>query len=86
MHSPQTIAWYSFTVIATVSWTVQSDKQELMLSGNIRYVYVLGNVLVTYNLMLIALAYVSSTVPWTGHQSPTVQFKKELRYLTNKLK
>jgi hypothetical protein len=25
------------------------------------YVFVLGNVLVTYNLMLIALAYVSST-------------------------
>ena len=23
VHSPQTIAWYSFTVIGTVNWTVQ---------------------------------------------------------------
>ena len=25
VHSPQTIAWYSFTVIATVKWRVQFD-------------------------------------------------------------
>jgi hypothetical protein len=25
VHSPQTIAWYFFTVIATVNWTVQLD-------------------------------------------------------------
>ena len=62
MHSPQTISWYTFTVIATVHWTVQLDEQEFKLSANIRYIYVLGND-VTYNLMLIALAYVSSTVP-----------------------
>jgi 2-polyprenyl-3-methyl-5-hydroxy-6-metoxy-1,4-benzoquinol methylase len=30
---------------------------------------VLGNVLVTYNLMLIVLAYVNSTVPQGTHQS-----------------
>jgi hypothetical protein len=69
VHSPQTIAWYYFTVIATVNWTVQLDQQEFKLSANIRHVYILGNVLVTYNLMLIALAYVSSTVPWMGHRS-----------------
>ena len=36
-HSPQTIAWYYFTVIAIVNWTVRLDKQEY-----IRYVYFLG--------------------------------------------
>ena len=65
VQSPQTLAWYSFTVIATV----QLDEQEFKLSANIRYVYVLGNFLVTYNLMLIALAYVSSTVPGGTHRS-----------------
>jgi hypothetical protein len=44
-------------------------EERLTLSTNIRYVYVLGNLLVTYNLMLIALANVSSTVQWKGHQS-----------------
>ena len=63
------IAWYSFTLIATVNGTVQLDEQEFKLSANIRYVYVLGSVCVTYNLMLIALAYVSSTIPWEGHRS-----------------
>ena len=63
VHSPQTIAWYYFTVIATVHWNVQLDKQEVKLSVSIRYVDSLGNVLVTYNLILIALAYVSSTIP-----------------------
>ena len=61
MPSPQTIAWYYFTVIATVNWAVHLDYQAFKLSAHIRYVYVLGNVLVTYNLRLIALAYVSST-------------------------
>jgi hypothetical protein len=65
VHSPQTIAWYSLTVIATVNWTVQLE-QIFKLSANIRYAYVLRNFLVTYNLMLIALAYVSSTVPNPG--------------------
>ena len=54
---------YYFTEIAAVNWTVQLDKQEFKLSANIRYVYVLGDVLVTYNLMLNALAYASSTGP-----------------------
>ena len=44
---------------------MQLDEQEWKLSANIRYVYVLGNVLVTYNLMLIA-TYLSSTVPPSG--------------------
>jgi hypothetical protein len=34
------------TVIATVDWTVQLDEQEFKLPANIRYVYVLGNVLI----------------------------------------
>ena len=55
---------------------MQLDEQIFKLSANIRYVYVLGNVLVTYNLMLIALGYVSSTVPWTRQQSP-----RRLKYL-----
>ena len=63
------VHWITFTVIATVNWTVQLDEQEFMLSANIRYVYVLGNVLVTYNLMRIASARVSSTVLWKGHRS-----------------
>ena len=46
VHSTQIIAWYYFTLIATVNWTVQLDEQEFKMS-------------VTYNLMLIALAYVS---------------------------
>jgi hypothetical protein len=46
VHSPQTIAWYYFTVIVTVNWTVQLDQQKFKLSAHIRYVYVLGNVLV----------------------------------------
>ena len=62
VHSPQTVAWYYFTVIATVNWTVQLDYQEFKLSAHIRYVYVLGNVFVTYKLMLNTLAYVNSTV------------------------
>ena len=33
----QTIARYS-SLIATVNWTVQLDKQEFKLSANIRYV------------------------------------------------
>ena len=69
VHSPQTIAWHFFTVIATV----QLDEQEFKLCANIRYIYVLGNVLVTYNLMLMALAYVSSTVPWKGHRSRRIK-------------
>ena len=41
-----------------------------MFSANIKYVYVLGNVIVTYNLMLITLPHVSSTVPAGGtHRS-----------------
>jgi hypothetical protein len=63
VHSPQTLAWNYFTVIATVNWTLQLFEQEFKLSANIRYVYVLGNSLVTYNLTRIALAYVSLTVP-----------------------
>jgi hypothetical protein len=47
---------------------VQLDEQEFKLSDNIRYVYFLGNVLVMYNLMLIRLAYVSSTVTRGTHQ------------------
>ena len=69
MHTLQTIARYYFTVIATVNRTVQLDEQEFKLSAHIRYVYVLGDVLVTDNFMLIALAYASSTVPWKGHRS-----------------
>ena len=42
------------------------------LSAISRNVYVLGNVLVTYNLMLITLAYVSSTIPWKGQQSQRI--------------
>jgi hypothetical protein len=42
-----------------------------MLSANIRYVYDLGNFCVTYNLMLITLAYVSSTVQWGTSGGPT---------------
>ena len=60
VQSPQTVAWYYFTVIETVKWTVQLDLQEFKLSANSQYACVLGNVLI-YNLMLIALAYVSST-------------------------
>jgi hypothetical protein len=56
VHSPQTIALYFFAVIATVNWTVQLDKEEFKLSAHVRHVYVLGNVLVTYNNMLITLA------------------------------
>jgi hypothetical protein len=79
VHSPQTIAWYSFTVIATVNLTMQLDEQELKLSAHIRYVYVLGNVLVTYNVMLITLAHISSTVQRVGHRS--VEILK--RFLTS---
>ena len=68
LHSPQTIAWCTFTVIATVNWTVQLDKQSFELSANIRNVYVLGNVLVTNILMLIALVYVSSTISRGTHR------------------
>ena len=41
VHSPQTVAQYSFTVKATVNSTVQLDEQEFKLSAKIRYVYVL---------------------------------------------
>ena len=42
------------------------EMQEFKLSAHIRHVYVLGNVHVTYNLMVMTLAYVSLTVPWGG--------------------
>ena len=35
------------------NWTVQLDEQECKLSAHIRYVYVLGNVHVTYNMLII---------------------------------
>jgi hypothetical protein len=38
-------------------------NKNLKLPANIRYVCVLGNVLVTYNLMLIALAQLSRGGP-----------------------
>jgi hypothetical protein len=41
-------------------------------SAHIRYVYVLGNVLVTYSLIQITLAHISSTVPW-GEDIDSVQ-------------
>ena len=39
-HRPQTIAWNTFAVIATVHWTVQLDEQEFKLSTDIRHLYV----------------------------------------------
>ena len=41
-------------------------------SAHIRYVYVLGNVLVTYSLIQIPLAHISSTVPW-GEDTDSVE-------------
>ena len=37
---------------------------DLIKDNTRTYVYVLGNVLVAYKLMLITFAHVSSTVPW----------------------
>ena len=48
---------------------MQLDYQECKLSAHIRYVYVLGNVLVTYNLMLIALAYSTLAQPSCGRDT-----------------
>jgi hypothetical protein len=50
-------------------YKLDSAVREFKLSANIRYFYVLGNVLVTYNLMLIALPYFSLTVPRGTQQS-----------------
>ena len=95
MHSPQTIAWYSVAVIATVNLTVQLDYQEFKLSANIRYAEGpwfeprLGRgegrklYCYTYNLMLIALAYVSSTIPRVEHQS--VEILKTIETLPDSL-
>jgi hypothetical protein len=38
LHSPQTIVWCYFTVIATVNWTVQLYEQELKLSAHMTQV------------------------------------------------
>jgi hypothetical protein len=48
---------------------IKQNYAKFDLSAHIRHVYVLGNVLVPYNVMLITLVHVSSAVPQGGHQS-----------------
>ena len=70
VHSPQTIAWYYFTVIASVIWTVQLDHQDIDIDFlPISDMSMSWEILVTYNVMLIALAYSSSAVTLKGHRS-----------------
>ena len=50
MHSPQTIAWHYFTVIAPVNWTVQLDNNVSFLPISDTVFLCHGDFLVTCNL------------------------------------